>query len=167
MHSFLLIACCRRRAHSEERDLQTFTHTKQKIQTWSRLPCFRCYCLRPATALPHLPRLPLVPSRSVSDRAVLAAAPMRGLHQPHTSPQKSNRHRRFCRQRHPAECPCGQNRQPQLHRGFCRNEALLTSPHVRAQRNVCCPVSELMYMSAVDDLYTCTTEQPKEPHNVL
>ena len=61
--------------------------------------------------------------------------------------------------RHPAECPCGQNRQQcpnfpvttQLHRGLL--QALLTSPHVPRQRNVCRPVSELTYMSAVDDLY--------------
>ena len=78
--------------------------------------------------------------------------------------------------RHPAECPCGQNRQQcpnfpvttQLHRGLL--QALLTSPHVPRQRNVCRPVSELTYMSAVDDLYiyicTICTGQPKEPPNV-
>ena len=138
---------------------------RRKIQTWGRLPCFR-HCLASLELLPVQPRLPLVPG---SDKSVRQGSACRsaGEEAPPTAdrPQKSKPSP--CRP-HGFVAPVGEGTRRSVHadrtgssvptsrsphRGFCRNEALLTSLHVPRQRNVRCPVSELRYMSAVDDLY--------------
>ena len=102
------IACCRSRAHSEERDIYRYIYTHPfssvhllQAEGRSRLGVA---CLASATATGFaaataLPRSSFQGLRSflatvrVSDRAVLAAAPVRGLHQPYTAPRRANRHR--------------------------------------------------------------------------
>ena len=163
------IACCRGREPSL--DIYIYTSLflspspprRRKIQTWGRLPCFR-HCL-----LPVQPRLPLVPGSDQSVRQGSACSSA-GEEAPPTAdrPQKSKPSP--CRP-HGFVAPVGEGTRRSVHAdstgssvrtsrsphsytgGLCRNEALLTSLHVPRQRNVRCPVSELTYMSAVDDLY--------------
>ena len=133
-----------------------------------RLPCFR-HCLASLELLSVQPRLPLVPG---SDKSVRQGSACRsaGEEAPPTAdrPQKSKPSP--CRP-HGFVAPVGEGTRRSVHAdstgssvrtsrsphsytgGFCRNEALLTSLHVPRQRNVRCPVSELTYMSAIDDLY--------------
>jgi len=144
---------------------------KSWFRTLNRQSCFR-HCLAPHELVHLQPRHPLVPGNGQSARQGSACSSA-GEEAPPAGRSLQRRKPSPCRP-HGFVAPVGEGTRRSVHAdrtgssvqtsrsphsytgGFCRNEALLASRHVPRQRNVCCPISELMHMSAVDDLYMHT-----------